>query len=313
MKLSFIIPALNEYKHLPRTLEAVHTAMAGHTGYEIILCDNGSSDGTPELARERGCKVLQAPGATIARLRNLGVAASDGDLLIFIDSDVSLAPDWFTVLQKVCSSADNNTITGSKCLPPADVKAFIVSNWFALLPDSNQNYINSGHLIVPRQVHDRIGGFDESLRTGEDYDYCQRARQQGVNIRVQPELRAYHYGFPLRIRDFIAREAWHGRHDVASVRAFLDSRTAQAALANTACVFAIPASMALQASLWLPSALLLGALFWPLLLTRVKFRNLGFIQTLRTSVCFELYLWGRTLSLLKGRRRPKARCQAPGL
>lgn len=217
MKLSFIIPALNEYKHLPRTLEAVHTAMAGHTGYEIILCDNGSSDGTPELARERGCKVLQAPGATIARLRNLGVAASDGDLLIFIDSDVSLAPDWFTVLQKVCSSADNNTITGSKCRPPADVKAFIVSNWFALLPDSNQNYINSGHLIVPRQVHDRIGGFDESLRTGEDYDYCQRARQQGVNIRVQPELRAYHYGFPLRIRDFIAREAWHGRHDVASV------------------------------------------------------------------------------------------------
>lgn len=312
MKLSFIIPALNEARHLPRTLNAIHTTMAGNTDYEVILSDNGSTDATPELARQMGCKVLQTPSATISRLRNLGVAAAIGDLLVFIDSDVSLAPDWFEVLQRVCSPADN-TITGSKCLPPPDVKSFIVRNWFAQLPASNQNYINSGHLIVPRQVHERIGGFDESMRTGEDYDYCQRARQQGVNISVQPQLRAYHYGFPGRIRDFVEREAWHGRNDVTSVQAVMASRTAQAAFANAACVVAIPVTVLLQAPLWLPGILLLTALLWPLLLTRLKFRNLGIGQTLRTAVCFELYLWGRTLALFRRHRRPNARCQAPGL
>jgi len=311
MKLSFIIPALNEARHLPRTLCAIRTAMAGNSNYEIILCDNGSADATPELARQMGCKVLQDPSATISRLRNLGVAAASGDLLVFIDSDVALAPDWFETLQHACPA--DNTITGSKCLPPPDAKSFIVRNWFAQLPASNQNYINSGHLIVSRTVHERIGGFDESLRTGEDYDYCQRARQQGVSIRVQPELRAYHYGFPSRIRDFMAREAWHGRNDVVSLQAVLNSRTAQAALANAVCVTAIPVTVLLQPTLWLSAMLILAAVVWPLLLTRLKFTNLGVMQSLRTALCFEFYLWGRTLSLLAGYKRPKARRQAPGL
>ncbi|ONF45445.1 hypothetical protein BTO32_03045 [Marinobacter lutaoensis] len=308
MKLSFIIPALNEINHLPRTLDAIHKTMGDNTEYEVILSDNGSTDGTPEFAERAGCHVISDPLATISRLRNLAANSASGELLVFIDSDVSLAPEWLSNLKSI-SSEDSffTSITGSKCLPPPNSSSFIIKNWFSLLPTSSHNYINSGHLIVPKSLHEKIGGFCENLRTGEDYEYCQRAKKKGLKIQVRPELKAYHYGFPSRLYDFVEREAWHGRSDVESLGAFLSSRTAQVAVANTTLLLLTPISAIISETLWLPAVFLSVWAGGTLVMTHIKFQNLPLLQTVRTAACFQAYLCGRTAALWRAHQRPKAR------
>src|SRR5687768_3226235 len=91
MKISIVIPAYNEEKLLPATLESVQAAAAGFGArgweHEIIVCDNNSSDRTAEIARAKGARVVFEPINQIGRARNSGAAAASGDWLIFIDAD----------------------------------------------------------------------------------------------------------------------------------------------------------------------------------------------------------------------------------
>lgn len=308
MRLTFIIPALNEAEHLPRTISAIRKTMGSQAPYEIILCDNGSTDGTPELAEQMGCKVIQDRTATISRLRNLGARESQGEVLVFIDSDISLEEDWFHTLKFVLSEdGAYNSLTGSKYLPPKQTKSFIINNWFALLPKTEQNYINSGHLVAPKAIHEKIGGFNEEMRTGEDYEYCQRAKSFGVEIRDRPNLKAYHFGFPTNLIDFIEREAWHGLDDVKSIQSFLNSKSAIASAINFASIASIPLSLFTFESLLPPITSITVSLFFPITLTRLKFGHLAPLQLIRTSICFEFYLLGRIIALARANHRPKAR------
>jgi glycosyltransferase involved in cell wall biosynthesis len=91
MKISAVIPAFNEAKLLGATLRSIQAAGAafGERGWtmEIVVCDNNSTDATAELARAAGARVVFEPVNQIARARNTGAAAADGDWLIFVDAD----------------------------------------------------------------------------------------------------------------------------------------------------------------------------------------------------------------------------------
>ena len=91
MKLSIIIPAFNEQKLLPATLESVFAAAkaisARHWDHEVIVCDNNSTDRTAEIAGARGARVVFEPVNQIGRARNRGASVATGDWLVFIDAD----------------------------------------------------------------------------------------------------------------------------------------------------------------------------------------------------------------------------------
>ena len=92
MHVSIVIPAYNEERLLPATLEVVRVAAkAAFTTrdweWEIVVCDNNSSDRTGEIAREAGAKVIFEPINQIGRARDTGAQAACGTWLIFIDAD----------------------------------------------------------------------------------------------------------------------------------------------------------------------------------------------------------------------------------
>lgn len=94
MKVSVVIPAFNEEKLLGACLDSARAAFAAQAGapdYELIVCDNNSTDGTAALAAARGVKTVFEPLNRIAGARNRGAAAADGDWLIFIDADSRLS------------------------------------------------------------------------------------------------------------------------------------------------------------------------------------------------------------------------------
>ena len=74
------------------------------------------------------------------------------------------------------------------------------------------SYVPAGDLFVSRQVLDKIHGFDESIQTNEDYEFCQRIRAAGLPIRCEPRLGVIHWGTPQSLSAFFKKNRWHGMH-----------------------------------------------------------------------------------------------------
>lgn len=231
IRVSFIIPAYNEALLLPAVLQAIHRHVPQGFNSEIIVADNGSQDDTVALAKANGAQVVVDPQATISRLRNLAVARSSGSILVFLDADILLTPRWQALFPAVVEDLMHEPmqVTGSRygidTTPSAVEKC-----WFEPLLRRPSVYINSGHLITTRQLFDAIGGFDESLETGEDYAFGMAARRTGAKIINNPDLEVVHKGYPKTLYQFIRREMWHGRGDCDSLRHFLSSKVALTAL-----------------------------------------------------------------------------------
>lgn len=86
--ISFIVPAYNEELLLGPTLAAIHAAARdAEQSYEIIVVDDGSTDGTATVAREGRARVVTVQHRQIARTRNAGARAAVGEVLVFVDAD----------------------------------------------------------------------------------------------------------------------------------------------------------------------------------------------------------------------------------
>ena len=92
MKVSIIIPALNEEKNIALLLESIKARK--FDGYEVILADAHSTDRTREVAEEYGCRVVD--GGRPAVGRNAGAAVADGEYLFFLDADVIVPPGFIS-------------------------------------------------------------------------------------------------------------------------------------------------------------------------------------------------------------------------
>ncbi|MFC3851967.1 glycosyltransferase family 2 protein [Salinispirillum marinum] len=306
VRVSVVIPALNEVTQLPDTLRAVARELPDAA---VVVADNGSTDGTQDIARAMGATVLDLPGLTIAALRNRGAAAVASDVLVFIDADVLLGEGWGQPFQHTTLSlqAEPMQVTGSRCLPE-DTQSYVGRYWYPLLNRAAQvNYINSGHLIVPRTLFDQISGFAEHLKTGEDHDFCQRAIAVGGVLKPEPDLRVFHRGYPNTVAGFMRREMWHGRSDFASLGAVLRSAVAMVALGCLAMLLAGLVGTVITLSLWpivmtwlLSYSLCIG-------LVRRKFGRLAWRPWLHAAWLFYLYLIARSMSWSYRVQRPKER------
>jgi len=143
---------------------------------ELIVVDDGSTDGSGALARSRGgCRVLETPGIGPAGARNLGIRESKSDLLMFLDADDLLGPDAFqSSVEALLGRSDAGFAQG------------YVQN-FTVRADGSMNiftrpyrYINIGSGVWRRGVFERLGLFDESLRYCEDLDFFMRCWERDI-------------------------------------------------------------------------------------------------------------------------------------
>ena len=99
MKISIVVPAFNEERLLGGSLAQITSAAAAFTrrgwDFELIVCDNNSTDRTAEIARAAGATVVFEPVNQIDRARNTGAAAASGDWLVFVDADSHPSAELF--------------------------------------------------------------------------------------------------------------------------------------------------------------------------------------------------------------------------
>lgn len=301
-EISFIIPALNEEAHINGVLNSIKKHAEGRFIYEVIVIDNGSRDRTVEIVEKQGAICLHAPGCTISTLRNLGVLQAKYDIFVFLDADVYLGMDWgermTLVMENLHSQPD--IITGS-LYGVSDKPSWIERVWFAPRTALLElNYINSGHLIIHRSLFSRVGGFDPGLETGEDYDFCRRARMLGARIKNDPDLRVVHAGYPKSIKSFFARERWHARGDYKSISTLASSKPALVSVGNLCMAAACTAGLVVSPLPWLTFPSVYLFFLTTVSLAAAVHRNRGNLNVgvFGTLFLYMVYFTARTVSIV---------------
>ena len=176
----------------------------------IVVVDNGSTDGSRELAASLADHVVDLPGVPISTLRNTGaahLARAGVEVLGFVDADCELAPGW---LRAGLTALEDFDMVGSRTLA-ADDATWVAARWAAIekARSHGQSFLWSQHLLVKRQTFEELNGFDESMPTGEDADLSARLRSSGGRISLRDDMVVRHHGFPRTLRRFLRREIWH--------------------------------------------------------------------------------------------------------
>lgn len=223
LRVSVIIPALNEEEMIGRCLDNLEQSEFPRNLFEVIVVDNGSVDRTMEIAQSYssrlGVKVLQKAGVNISALRNLGAAAAKGEILAFLDADCLVPRDWLGNAVRQLHSGDSGIVGG--CISIPYESGWVGRVWYGVgyAPKSGDvSYVPSGNLFMKRVRFLQVGGFNESLKTSEDFELCVRARTFGLPVRAVAEMAVLHLRTPETLGAFYRRECWHGTHVVKALR-----------------------------------------------------------------------------------------------
>lgn len=207
--LSVVIPAYNCGRFVADAIESV--LAQGRADIEALVVDDGSTDDTTEAVARYGDSVtlIRQPNAGAAVARNTGIRAARGRYIAFLDADdlwlpgkidaqlahleqhpdVSLCCTWFDLLRPdssctyvVDAHPDRKALdgTGHSRLTYAD-----------LLLDCA---VWTSTVVVRRELLDQVGGFDQALRRGQDYDYWLRASRITSIHRLDASLALYRMG-----------------------------------------------------------------------------------------------------------------------
>ncbi|MGE3540608.1 MAG: TIGR04283 family arsenosugar biosynthesis glycosyltransferase [Candidatus Tectimicrobiota bacterium] len=172
LRVSVIVPTLNEEAHLPHTLGRIHLG----PGDELIVVDGGSTDKTLSLAQQYTSQVLQcAPGR--AGQMNYGARQASGDILLFLHADTMLPVDG---LEAVRAAVQAGAIGGAfrlRITPPTLALRLVawgtnLRSRFGHLPYGDQA------LFMPRAVFTALGGY-EPISFMEDVRMVQALRRRG--------------------------------------------------------------------------------------------------------------------------------------
>ena len=182
VKISVVIPALNEEKLLPGTLRSIRAASESFArlGWEteLVVCDNNSTDRTAELARAAGAKVVFEPINQIGRARNAGAAGASGDWLIFVDADSHPSAELFGAvagqIQRGGVIAGGSTVR----LDAGNFVPNLVLHCWNLL-SRVKRWAAGSFIFCDAAAFREIGGFSRELFASEELDLSERLKTLG--------------------------------------------------------------------------------------------------------------------------------------
>lgn len=183
MKISVVIPAYNAAKWLSSALASV--CSQSRPADEILIVDDGSTDGTGDLCRtfSENVRYIRRENGGLSAARNTGVAATFGDWILFLDADDTLVPGALEALARKAETTAAGVVYGFVLQrqeeavktrlhglpyavgnPPYPAKAHF---WWTPIP-------TAGAALIRRSLNTKVGGFDENFRQVEDAEYWLR-------------------------------------------------------------------------------------------------------------------------------------------
>lgn len=218
-RVSVIIPVYN----MARTVAAAVRSVLANTypNYEVVVVDDGSDDGTPEIvAAIEGCRLLRLEtNRGVSHARNQAVAQSDGSLLLFTDGDCVVPGDWIARWVAAHEQAADSVPqlaggTGAFAVAGnywqrADV--FALFGYHVSGPSRPLQGLITANSLLTRTAFDHVGGFDEDLRREEDRDLGLRLTQAGYALRYEPDIAIRHDPIRSSLRHFLRYNLYLGQ------------------------------------------------------------------------------------------------------
>jgi GT2 family glycosyltransferase len=224
LHFSIIICTRNGRERIGACLDAVRCMDGG--GFEAIVVDDGSDDGTAEFVAQQypSVRVLALEHCGLSAARNAGAEASNGEILAFTDDDCEPDREWLVRLRRVFLDGRYAAVGGPN-LPPrprswyeAVVCAAPGAPSHVLLDDEEAEHLPGCNIAVTRAAFDAIGGFDPQFHTaGDDVDFCWRLRAAGFRLGFAPGAFVWHWRRP-SIRAFLKQQLGYGKAERLLIR-----------------------------------------------------------------------------------------------
>ncbi len=209
--VSIVILGFNQLALTKKCIESI-TAYTRQS-FELILVDNGSSDGTGEYFNSiPGAKVIiNEKNLGVAKGWNQGLKVAQGDYLMVLNNDTIVVPGWLENMVRLseCSSQigiigpRSNNISGPQVIPDTKLNTELEIQDFGSkwqkendLKAMEFERITGFCMLIPKLAFDRIGFFDERYGKGnfEDDDYCLRAKYMGYRLLIAHDSFVFHFG-----------------------------------------------------------------------------------------------------------------------
>ena len=205
MFISVVIPTYNRRAILEKCLSALeHQDACGELDdYEVVVVDDGSTDGTPDWLRSNAdrfprVRLFEQSHGGPAEGRNRGVTNARGDVIVFIDSDLVVTPTFLGCHARALSkqwarSGSRLCFTYGAVINTADFDH--PTGERHKLRDLSWAYFATGNVAIDRAVLEQSGLFDQGFRLygWEDLELGERLRQMGVELIRCPEAVGYHW------------------------------------------------------------------------------------------------------------------------
>lgn len=299
---SVIIPAFNEQQYIGEALDSLLNSQFDHNQLEIIVVDNGSTDNTVAIANSKGVRVEIQPNIKVGAVRNRGARLASGKYLIFLDSDCVVSPLW--ILNGIQQLEENETLVlGGQYLTRAQPSW--LERYWALSNSTGAVHLTTlvgGCIFIRKDTFLDVGGFDESLNSGEDSEITSRLKNKGYSVKIDAKMSIIHLGFPSKIIPFIKRQLWHSADYSTSIRRSLTDKIFLVTILFFLCFMAAFMALIFNA---IGLALIFIAFFLacPAALSikriaRAKLKNISLFDGISIYLVDCLYLIGRVLGVL---------------
>ncbi len=177
--ISVILPVKDGTNYIREAIESLHRQ---DMDLEIIVVDDGSSDGTAELAESLGCQVIRhAVSRGQVAAKNTGLRAARGKYILFLDHDDRVRPGALRALYDVLETEADTAAVMARVQDFLSPDAGDMSGT-VIRPDAYHGLF-TGAVLIRKSALEETGPFSESLHTGEIIEWRTRMEDRGLKIK----------------------------------------------------------------------------------------------------------------------------------
>ena len=219
-KISVVIPVYNCRETIRKCLNAL--AALDHSSFEVIVVDDGSTDGTAEICEAfPGTKVIRLDRGGPSCARNVGISQAQGEFVAFTDGDCIVDRKWLAELEKGFGrpevagvggdqkSPEDETTTGKRIQEFLKLIGFMTDYIKTASTMRETEHNPSCNVMYRKSALAEVGGFDEELFPSEDVELDLKIRRRGYGLLYNPAAVVGHYR-PGNYRDFASMMKRYG-------------------------------------------------------------------------------------------------------
>jgi GT2 family glycosyltransferase len=229
-RISVVVCTFNGGRTLDECLAAL--ARLDYPDYEVIVVDDGSTDGAPDRALDYGFQLVRSENAGLSNARNLGLARASGEIVAYLDDDAYPERDWLIHLALAFARSDHVGIGGPNIPPEGDgAIAECVAHApggpvHVLVSDVEAEHIPGCNMAFRAEALESIGGFDPQFRiAGDDVDVCWRLQERGWTLGFSPAAVVWHHRRN-SVRAYLRQQRNYGRAEALLERKWPDKYNA---------------------------------------------------------------------------------------